>query len=508
MTLKAPNDRSQSYAHDSAPAMLHLLERASAGADPAFERRVFSNRTLRMETIEVICFDLDWTLAAYDRELLHRLIFDTALERLVDRYGYPAEIRSAEFRSDFAHRGLLIDKAAGTVVKMDRHFFVGRAYLGRRLLTSIERMDLYRRERVDMRRTRFYHVDTLFELAEVNLFSELVELVQRGVIACGARVFEGIFEDVRHAVDGVHADGTLKSRIIEDLPRLLPDDADLPLTIKKLALTGRRLLLISNSEWYYTDAVCQYLFARAAPDREWQKLFDLIVVSARKPLFFRDQSPFSAIDDDGNPAGTVEAPVWGGRYIGGSRDKLTPLLGVPGERVLYVGDHIYSDILATKMRSTWRTMLIVSELEEELRIRRRLLDDLGRYTDLNNVMSDLGRRLENARDVVRLRALLGSEASSDERTELADLDRAVQELADGHEVVRRRASMIDDRIITEFNPYWGSVFKQGSSQSLFGSQVDAFACLYTSRVSNLLAYGNSHYFRVMSDPMIHEIQQS
>ena len=89
MTLKSPNDRSQSYAHDSAPAMLRLLERASAGADPAFERRVFINRTMRMETIEVICFDLDWTLAAYDRELLHRLIFDTALVRLVDHYHYP-----------------------------------------------------------------------------------------------------------------------------------------------------------------------------------------------------------------------------------------------------------------------------------------------------------------------------------------------------------------------------------------------------------------------------------
>jgi 5'-nucleotidase len=509
MTLKSPSRRRQGYAHDSAPAMLHLLERASAGADPAFERRVFVNRTLRMETIEVLCFDLDWTLAAYDRELLHRLIFDTAIERLVNRYHYPEEIRSAQFRADFAHRGLLIDKATGTVVKMDRHFYVGRGYLGRRLLTSAERMELYRRERVDLRRTRFYHVDTLFELAEVNLFSELVELVQRGAIPNDPRVFEKIFEDVRHAVDGVHADGTLKSRIIEDLPRLLPHDFDLPLTMKKLALTGRRLLLISNSEWYYTDAVCRYLFEQTAPDHDWQKLFDLIVVSARKPLFFRDQSPFSAIDDDGRPAGTVEAPAWGGRYIGGSRDKLTELLGVPGERVLYVGDHIYSDILATKMRSTWRTMLIVSELEEELRIRRRLLDDLGRYTDLNNVMSDLGQRLENARDVVRLRALLGANAtSSDEVGDLADLDRAVRELADGHEVVGRRAATIEDKIVTEFNPYWGSVFKQGSSQSLFGSQVDAFACLYTSRVSNLLAYGNSHRFRVMSDPMVHEIQQS
>src|SRR5688500_12809458 len=127
--MRQADGRSQTYAHDSAPTMLHLLELAKAGADPAFERRVFVNRTLRMEMIDVICFDLDWTLAAYERELLQRLIFDTALERLVTGYGYAEAIRTAEFRPDFAHRGLMIDKAAGTVVKMDRHFYVGRAYL-------------------------------------------------------------------------------------------------------------------------------------------------------------------------------------------------------------------------------------------------------------------------------------------------------------------------------------------------------------------------------------------
>jgi 5'-nucleotidase len=110
---------------------------------------------------------------------------------------------------------------------------------------------------------------------------------------------------------------------------------------------------------------------------------------------------------------------------------------------------------------------------------------------------------------MRLRSILGRDGSpAGDAADPSNLDHAVQELADGHEVLRRRASMIEEKIINEFNPYWGSVFKQGSSQSLFGSKVDAFACLYTSRVSNLLAYGNSHYFRVMSDPMTHEIQQS
>jgi HAD superfamily 5'-nucleotidase-like hydrolase len=500
------NARSETYAHDSAPTILHLLERAKSGVDPAFERRVFVNRTLRMEMIDVICFDLDWTLAAYERELLQRLIFDTSLERLVSAYGYPDAIRSAAFRPNFAHRGLMIDKAAGTVVKMDRHFYVGRAYLGRRRLTSGERMDLYRRSRVDMGRRRFYHVDTLFELAEVNLFSEIVDLIDRRIVP-GGPPFDRLFDDIRHAVDGVHADRTLKSKIISGLPALLPKDPELPLTLKKLALTGRKLLLISNSEWYYTDAICRYLFDDVAPSRDWRRLFDLIIVGARKPLFFRDESPFTAIDEEGHPAGVAEVPQWGGRYLGGSREKLQKLLDVPGERVLYVGDHIYSDILATKLRSTWRTMLVVSELEDELKIQRRMAEDIDRLTNLRNVLADLGRRLDSARDVVTLHGILGDEGMRLAKGSVRETE-TVQELADGHEVLRRRAAVLDEKITNEFNPYWGSVFKQGSSQSLFGSQVDAFACVYTSRVSNLLPYGNSHYFRVLADPMIHESQKS
>ena len=224
-------------------------------------------------------------------------------------------------------------------------------------------------------------------------------------------------------------------------------------------------------------------------------------------MFFRDESPFTALDDEGRPTGVVESPQWGGRYLGGSREKLQKLLDVPGERVLYVGDHIYSDILATKMRSTWRTMLVVSELEDELRIQRRMTEDIERLTDLRNVLADLGRRLDSARDVVTLHKILGDEGMPPAVGGARETE-TVHELADGHEVLRRRAALLDEKITNEFNPYWGSVFKQGSSQSLFGSQVDAFACLYTSRVSNLLPYGNSHYFRVLADPMIHETQKS
>jgi predicted HAD superfamily phosphohydrolase YqeG len=39
-----------------------------------------------------------------------------------------------------------------------------------------------------------------------------------------------------------------------------------------------------------------------------------------------------------------------------------------GTEVLYVGDHIYGDILTSKKEAGWRTMIILPELENELRI--------------------------------------------------------------------------------------------------------------------------------------------
>ncbi len=39
-----------------------------------------------------------------------------------------------------------------------------------------------------------------------------------------------------------------------------------------------------------------------------------------------------------------------------------------GAEVLYIGDHIYGDILRSKKELGWRTMLVVPELETELNI--------------------------------------------------------------------------------------------------------------------------------------------
>ncbi|MGB5881893.1 MAG: 5'-nucleotidase domain-containing protein, partial [Thermoanaerobaculia bacterium] len=100
----------------TATALLDHLERAG---EPPAGRQVFVNRTLRLETIRYLGFDLDWTLADYERLPLESLTFDLTIDRLIDFQGYPESIRQAEFRPDFPRRGLLLDKEAGTVLRMN-----------------------------------------------------------------------------------------------------------------------------------------------------------------------------------------------------------------------------------------------------------------------------------------------------------------------------------------------------------------------------------------------------
>jgi HAD superfamily 5'-nucleotidase-like hydrolase len=480
-----------------------LLAHALADEEQPFSRRIFINRTLRMEKIRHIGFDLDWTLADYSHGQMSELAFELTLNRLVER-GYPQEILTAKFRSEFCRRGLILDIEEGMVLKMNRHRYVGRAYHGRHFLDGEERSRLYRREPLNPNSKRFHFVDTLFELPEVNVFSEVVEMGRVGKLK--SPPFPQLFKDVRQAIDSIHADGTLKERILADLDRYLPRDPGLALALVRMARSGRRLLLITNSEWYYTDGLCRHLFRDALPGlKHWRELFDLVVVNAAKPTFFRRAAPFEELDDRGESVGEVEVPQWNGLYSGGSRENLMRLLRVPGEQVLYVGDHIYGDIVSSKLTSTWRTALVVRELEDELATRGNLISRQRHLLVLRSELAHLGQRMDNLRDVLHLHLDLGVPEALEEPL-VAHIEEYLEELRLEHKAMRQHAARLQARISKALNPYWGSLFKQGSNKSLFGSQVNDFACVYTSRVSNFGFYGSDHYFRVMLDPMMHEAE--
>ena len=64
---------------------------------------------------------------------------------------------------------------------------------------------------------------------------------------------------------------------------------------------------------------------------------------------------------------------------------------------------------------------------------------------------------------------------------------------------------LEDAIERAYNPYWGSCLREGNENSRFGEQVNDYADLYTSRVSNFGPYSPLRYFRAPRRPMPHEM---
>lgn len=52
----------------------------------------------------------------------------------------------------------------------------------------------------------------------------------------------------------------------------------------------------------------------------------------------------------------------------GSSDTVCDLLGAKGKDIVYIGDHIFGDILKSKKRQGWRTFLVIPELAQELHV--------------------------------------------------------------------------------------------------------------------------------------------
>src|SRR3712207_4649481 len=74
---------------------------------------VYTNRDLDLSQIKLVGFDMDYTLAIYKKQPMEQLQYDLTVERLIQRAGYPEEIRKLTYDPAFIVRGLILDKRNG-----------------------------------------------------------------------------------------------------------------------------------------------------------------------------------------------------------------------------------------------------------------------------------------------------------------------------------------------------------------------------------------------------------
>lgn len=495
------NQRTDKIAMDTFAQILNLFQPGSI----RYSRRVFCNRNLRMSKIQAVGFDMDYTIANYKRDF-DQLAFDLALHRLVEKFNFPATVRQFTYDPDFAIRGLVIDMPNGNLFKMDRHRHVSRVTHGTRLIDIEKRNDMYRKKVIHLSRPSFYLIDTLFALPEAHTFAQMVDFLDslgRGT----PKNYETAFQSIRSAIDEIHRDNTLKSVVMANPAPYVEKDPDIAKTFESLLLSKKKLFLATNSGWEYTNSILSFLLngvVEAYP--HWTDFFEVIIVDASKPDFFSGHNPM--IPETDAPE-NVRHKV----FRKGNLKALQKLLEAPGERTLYVGDHIYGDILRSKRSSTWRTCMIIPEMEQELDALETVREDMFKY-----------HRLFTKREALEIQLnyqqrLLTSLLNFDELTSKSAPDQperlrvlaglAERNVAELRTALRRTEDALyatDNTTRKACNERWGWLFKEGPIHSVFGEQIEQYACTYTSRVSNFLSYSPSHYFRASRDLLPHEQQ--
>jgi len=443
-------------------------------------QRVFTNRNLRSESIKAIGFDMDHTIALYAADVFERLCFDLAVENLIKVKGYPAKIRDVPHDREAVSRGLVVDRRLGNILKIDAYGYVARVRHGGRLLPREERRAAYKRGRIRLSPQRYRVFDTLFDLPEGSLYTALVALKDEHpkLVRTSYRV---LFNDIREAIDTIHRDGSLKRRIMADLDRYFVRDPLLVDSLQKFRKAGKRLFLLTNSEADYTAAVMNHVLG--GEPGPWTRYFDLVICAAGKPGFFLPCGRGKTV-----PRDSLELMPnhEGNCYGGGDAFFLESKIGAFGDAILYFGDHTYGDILRSKKSVGWRTAMIVPEVEQEILSSSPVRELIQALNEVEATLEDL--------TLERDRLLAGGESDSDDNSGIKQYVQA--SLA--------RRSLLQKRISSAYNPFWGSIFREGRAHSRFGAQIRDVACIYTSRVSNLLRYPDDKFFSSPRERMPHE----
>lgn len=454
--------------------------------------KVFANRILNLKKIKYIGLDMDHTLIRYNIKNFESLVYKLIVERLIKEKNYPEELRKFQFNFSDAIRGLIIDSKNGNILKLSRYGAIRRSYHGTKEISFAEQKKIYRSIYVDLKDPNYFAIDTSFSIAFCVLYSQLIELKDER--SHDLPTYSGIALDVLNAVDLAHADGSLKSYIAKNLDKYVIQEKEVVEGLKRYIRHGKKFFLLTNSEYNYTNLLLEHAMRPFLnPGENWRDLFEIVITLANKPRFFYDNLKFLAVNPKDGTMSNTFGPITRGTYQGGNARKFTEDLALNGDEVLYIGDHIYGDILRLKKDCNWRTALVVEELGEEMESQRKVLPIEKKIHDAMQIKMNLEQKN------IDLHTRNIDEQTHKYDAQIAEIQKQISSLD------LEISKMLQEEQIF-FNPHWGRVFRSGAEESYFAYQVDRYACIYMEKFSDLLGYSPLTYFRANRRFLAHDLE--
>ena len=283
-------------------------------------------------------------------------------------------------------------------------------------------------------------IDTFFSMSLANLFAQLVDLKDSDVTHKYPE-YAQIADDVLAALDEAHRDGSLKEEVKRNLDQYIIKDPEVVHGLEKFKKHGKKLFVVTNSDFHYTKLLLDYAINPFLKDHtNWLDLFEIVITLAQKPKYFYEDYKYLKVNPQDGSMTNLDDKLVPGLYQGGNAKKFTADLGLNGDDILYVGDHIYGDILRLKKDCNWRTAMVIEELEGEISNNKKA-------EPINHEIEMLMHKKEPLEDdltgMMTLRVEKGSKASGHDRDARVDQVRGpgpVTGLRPGHPGVRSRAA--------------------------------------------------------------------
>ena len=458
---------------------------------------VFVNRTLNLKRIRYLGLDMDHTLIRYNVEEFERLSHTSIKEKLVKNKNYPAEVLNLPFRYDLAIRGLVIDRRKGNLLKLNRHSAIQLSYHGLKPIDFKTQQKIYKSTYIDLSDSEYLAVDTAFSLSLASLFAQIVDLKENS-LDVKFPDFATIADDVLKALDEAHRDGSIKDVVAKNLDKFIIKEPDVVEGLERFKRHGKKIFIVTNSDFHYTRLLLDYAITPFLKDhKSWLDVFEFVITSGQKPRFFFDDLKYLHVRPEDGTMTNVENGITPGVYQGGNARQFTRDLNLEGDEILYIGDHIYGDILRLKKDCGWRTAMVIDEIDEEVKGNRQA-------KPTNDEIETLMKKKEPLEDEYTQLMTHKSDENSSASIPVG-LDQKVDQLHKQIGEIDHQISTLIKKQQGLYNANWGQLMRAGNEESYFAYQVDRYACVYMSRLGEILAHSPRTYFRAPRRPLAHEI---
>ena len=339
--------------------------------------------------VDVIGFDVDFTLLLYNKKNMTKLIYESLGKYLIIHNKYPEKIKyefNKEFVDSFSCKNIVIDYKRGNALKLRKDKSIIKCYHGKKELNKEEINSIYDNESFPLfvksnlyTEDYYLNIDS-FQPQNLALFMVCVDLYDKGELK-SIKIYKDI---ITHICDAMTYNYAIKS--FEDFstfgyyfpeiynhPELYLYPYNCQNLLDYLRKKGKKVFFATNSNYSYSHYILEKTMGE-----NYHNYFDLCFYKSCKPGFFQDpkkndskcffhhdQKQFSCTDLDEETYKKIsegEKILTGGSYVL-VENYFRKMMNKKNIKCVFVGDNIIGDCEVPSKLPDWESVFIYDDIK-------------------------------------------------------------------------------------------------------------------------------------------------